>query len=600
MRRKRQRLQVSTFPFIAVLLCAMGSLILLLLIMDRRAKRAALERAMLQAQQQKEEETRKKSDLQKQREAEWLRLQNELQDSLRSKKASLLRDLVRVQSQADEIAKQVADHRNPTASRQLAQKELDRLQQQRIGLEQQLRKEAAETQEDEKATRALAKQLSELENTVQTLKRVKADSNQTYSLVPYGGKRGERRAPVYVECIAGGIRLHPGKQEFIGLDFNAQKVRREFVDRLQQANQNRPADSKEKLYLFVLVRPSGLRSFYAVRTALIGLPVDLGYELIEDDWNLDFSGPEDVIPQTQLPQVASLPRTAKPGMGIPKGFQSPNSVFNQGENGTGTKPFPGNLGKGKQGIFPPGTSDLPGYPVQGKGFYPKAGEGKFPGDNPGQKPYPKGTNGIGSKEGNPAQKQIIGKYGEKPNGLGKYPLASKNGKPGDKQGNSKQGSKVKPNKEKMSLDTPPTQGDANGNGNFPVQANAGKRPPIPVSRLKGNRDWYIPVECKADGVYLPISRKSFDWQQLRTGTAQDNPLTRAVWLSIARRQKSVRRGEPPYRPILRFEVYPDGLQAYHTAYPLLEPLRVDMIRDNVQPVRSPLADYYRKYGRTRP
>ena len=32
MRQRRQRLQVSTFPFLAVLLCAMGSLILLMLL----------------------------------------------------------------------------------------------------------------------------------------------------------------------------------------------------------------------------------------------------------------------------------------------------------------------------------------------------------------------------------------------------------------------------------------------------------------------------------------------------------------------------------------------------------------------------------------
>ena len=37
MRRRRHKLEVSTFPFLAVLLCAMGSLILLLLVIDRRA-----------------------------------------------------------------------------------------------------------------------------------------------------------------------------------------------------------------------------------------------------------------------------------------------------------------------------------------------------------------------------------------------------------------------------------------------------------------------------------------------------------------------------------------------------------------------------------
>lgn len=44
MRRPRNKLEVSTFPFLAVLLCAMGSLILILMVFDRRAKLAANER----------------------------------------------------------------------------------------------------------------------------------------------------------------------------------------------------------------------------------------------------------------------------------------------------------------------------------------------------------------------------------------------------------------------------------------------------------------------------------------------------------------------------------------------------------------------------
>ncbi len=52
MRRRRQGLQVSTFPFLAVLLCAMGSLILLLLIIDRQAKRAGRAKALEKARQE--------------------------------------------------------------------------------------------------------------------------------------------------------------------------------------------------------------------------------------------------------------------------------------------------------------------------------------------------------------------------------------------------------------------------------------------------------------------------------------------------------------------------------------------------------------------
>src|SRR5437016_3722328 len=51
MKRRRHKLEVSTFPFLAVLLCAMGSLILLLLVIDRRARAVALAKAARAAEE---------------------------------------------------------------------------------------------------------------------------------------------------------------------------------------------------------------------------------------------------------------------------------------------------------------------------------------------------------------------------------------------------------------------------------------------------------------------------------------------------------------------------------------------------------------------
>ena len=50
MRRRRDGLKPETFPFLAVLLCALGALILLLLIMDRRAKAVARAKAAAAAE----------------------------------------------------------------------------------------------------------------------------------------------------------------------------------------------------------------------------------------------------------------------------------------------------------------------------------------------------------------------------------------------------------------------------------------------------------------------------------------------------------------------------------------------------------------------
>ncbi len=44
---------------------------------------------------------------------------------------------------------------------------------------------------------------------------------------------------------------------------------------------------------------------------------------------------------------------------------------------------------------------------------------------------------------------------------------------------------------------------------------------------------------------------------------------------------TVRPGEQPYRPQVRFLVRPDGLLSMHRAYPVLEALRIPLSRQNL-------------------
>jgi hypothetical protein len=99
----------------------------------------------------------------------------------------------------------------------------------------------------------------------------------------------------------------------------------------------------------------------------------------------------------------------------------------------------------------------------------------------------------------------------------------------------------------------------------------------------GKRDWVIPVECTADAVVVRGGRLRFATAQLpRTATA-DHPLVQALRQMIARRQATVRPGELPYRPFIRFQVHPDGLRSYYRAYPLLAKLHVPMTRQDLEP-----------------
>ena len=63
--------------------------------------------------------------------------------------------------------------------------------------------------------------------------------------------------------------------------------------------------------------------------------------------------------------------------------------------------------------------------------------------------------------------------------------------------------------------------------------------------------------------------------------ATQSPLRKEIEEMIARRQASLRPGETPYRPMIRFRVWPNGVRTYYLAYPALESLGVPMTRENV-------------------
>jgi hypothetical protein len=116
--------------------------------------------------------------------------------------------------------------------------------------------------------------------------------------------------------------------------------------------------------------------------------------------------------------------------------------------------------------------------------------------------------------------------------------------------------------------------------------SAAKANPLPLGRMLGNRDWVLFVECHNDGILLKYGNQKFTLQELSVHSAREHPLTSAVRQIIARRQATVAPGETPYRPILRFQVWPDGLQAYYLSFPLLQDLQVAMVRENIEPSKE--------------
>jgi hypothetical protein len=120
----------------------------------------------------------------------------------------------------------------------------------------------------------------------------------SYSVVPYEGPNRTHRRPIYIECRQDAMILQPEGIELTPADFAgflgpgnplAQALRgaREYYARQSSAGLG---DSEP--YPLLLVRPEGVKTYYAARSALDSWGSEFGYELIGSDWNLKFAQPD--------------------------------------------------------------------------------------------------------------------------------------------------------------------------------------------------------------------------------------------------------------------------------------------------------------------
>ena len=216
-----------------------------------------------------------------------------------------------------------------------------------------------------------------LETTAKDLKAASERDKQTYSVVPYRGKHGESRRPIYIECTRAGVVFHPDRLE-MSMGSNSANVRAEVERRVARQKEylaSIKARTDDKPYLMLLVRPDGITPYYEIQSALRGLEVELGYEFVDGGWVFDFSKDADTpLPSppvagpapkvTPLPvrgtgssAVALLPANGgsaggtRPDDGLGGGlFGRPSGSGTGGSGGSGVGP---GLGSGTPPRFPP-------------------------------------------------------------------------------------------------------------------------------------------------------------------------------------------------------------------------------------------------------
>lgn len=278
-RRTRETLGVSLFPFLAVLICTLGVLIVLLVL---AVKSADVDAAHAKAELQ-EEQQRELDELNFQYSARLVQIEglNQVRpdavkrvSEIRSHRGHLEEEIRKLKRRAQQLAEDLAVVEAPAeVDDQTSTKKIQKLKRQIVSAQQELDKKRAET---------------------------KTSGPTTYTIVPHAGNSGTFRRPIFIECVADALIIQPlgirlEKSEFVPpletgnmLDAALLAVR-EYWQRYQlNGNEGSP-------YPLLVVRPSGAETYVLARRAMKSWDDEFGYELVESDKQLEFGARDEQL-----------------------------------------------------------------------------------------------------------------------------------------------------------------------------------------------------------------------------------------------------------------------------------------------------------------
>ena len=180
----------------------------------------------------------------------------------------------------------------------------------------------------------LQTELGQVRREIVSAERDLADARQaaaarqpSYAIIPFEGPNQTHRRPMYIECTPQAIILQPEGVTLTVDDFEgpmgpgnplaaAMRAAREYL--LMHGGFD-PATSGEP-YPLLVVRPGGIIAFYEARAAMKSWATDFGYELVNDDWKLQYQKPDaelarvvrralDSARQQQAQLIAAAPRS---------------------------------------------------------------------------------------------------------------------------------------------------------------------------------------------------------------------------------------------------------------------------------------------------
>jgi len=314
--RRSSQLSVQLFPFLAVLMCALGALILLLLVVtsrmrdqvraEKRQQMAAAAVAQQAAVAEPEPELPPERDrwqpstlppdvrLQPVPEVpaepqvdplreQWLRTVTDLQAAAAAEEAAL---------RAARAAAEAAEQSLNDTSAQLA-----KLQQNAAVQAQRLESSESDRRRDIQRLEALELAVERESTALSQLQEQRKAAASKYNILPYDGRIGTVRRPIYIECTETGltfaseqITLTPEQLNGYAAVHNPLRAGADaLIDYWSVKALKQPGtESVGPPYILLIVRPKGTIGYYVARRMLEAIGQQFGYELVSDDLQLQW------------------------------------------------------------------------------------------------------------------------------------------------------------------------------------------------------------------------------------------------------------------------------------------------------------------------
>jgi uncharacterized protein YoxC len=260
------------FPFLAVLLCTIGALVLILVVSVVHSH-ASAKRDIAVEVTERIEQAKEKSDI------------------LESVSEELLARRERVKQEIERRQRELAN----------IEDHIDRLREEMDGLRAKAKAIETSSERDENAKREHELKIEAIKSEIDKKKQELAEKireqkqrKPAFSIIPYSGNNGTSRRPVYIECRSDGVVIQPE-----GVAISIQDLRPPHgpgnpldaaLRILRNTYQQRDATYgiSTPPYPLLVVRPDGIHTYALARSAMAGWDDQFGYELVEDDMELAF------------------------------------------------------------------------------------------------------------------------------------------------------------------------------------------------------------------------------------------------------------------------------------------------------------------------